>query len=167
MVAPHTGRLIPMLSPSYSKLPARFWSKVEPASNGCWVWTGSKSKGYGYIRYQGKMRLVHRLALIDFTGGMPAGMWALHHCDVRRCVTVSHLYWGTALENTGDRIRRGRSAVLAGETNGMAKLTTPEVLKIRQIYAAGRGTCRSLGRQFGVSKTQITHIVRREQWAHV
>lgn len=29
------------------RLPARFWTKVQPKANGCWHWTGEIS-AYGY-----------------------------------------------------------------------------------------------------------------------
>lgn len=57
---------------------------------------------------------VHRLALILATKEEPAGLLALHTCDVGHCLTPEHLYWGTYGDNLRDawerERRRGHSA---------------------------------------------------------
>ena len=62
-----------------------------------WPYAVNPSNGYPILRHAGEARTGHRLALVVKTGDMPAGMSALHSCDVPACVNVDHLRWG----NTG------------------------------------------------------------------
>ena len=50
----------------------------------------------------------HVLALIEHTGQQPNGRCALHHCDNKRCIEGSHLYWGTKSDNAFDAVARGQ-----------------------------------------------------------
>ena len=51
-----------------------------------------------------------------------------------------------------------------GEKNGRAKLTAEDVRAIRVTVAQGTSLT-ALSRQYGVGRTTIGHIVRRESWA--
>lgn len=81
--------------------------------DGCWLWQ-SKSKtdkGYpvqGIGGRSGYTERVSRIMLFLHTPPPEEGMYALHHCDNPGCVNPSHLYWGTAKQNTSDAIARGR-----------------------------------------------------------
>ena len=159
-----------MNPPDYTSLPDHFWSKVEVAPSGCWLWTASSRRegGYGSFGVSGKVLYAHRLALTDFDGSpYMSDLLALHHCDIPPCVRAAHLYWGTKHDNAADMMRRGRNVVMAGEANGEAKLTDAKVLKIRQLYAADKGTHRSLAAQFGVAKSSVGRILRRTHWKHL
>lgn len=66
----------------------------------CLVWTGyANARGYGYIRSQGKLKRVHRVAWELANGPIPSGMQVDHTCWNRRCVNVSHLRLATPTEN--------------------------------------------------------------------
>jgi hypothetical protein len=60
-----------------------------------------------------------------------------------------------------------------GERSGRARLTTHQVIEIRNRYACGQEqldakvTMRALAAAFGVSTMQIKRIVHREQWKHI
>ena len=54
----------------------------------------------------------------------------------------------------------------SGELHGNAKLSSDDVLMIRQLSAQGVGDWQ-LGLLFGVSRTNIGYIVRRETWRHL
>lgn len=56
---------------------------------------------------------------------------------------------------------------LYGEENTLAKLTTDDVKTIRQIYDGKQWTFATLSKRFGVCKTKIGQIVRRECWKHI
>jgi hypothetical protein len=89
----------------------RFWCKVIKGP-GCWIWTGTTSRGYGNFRVgslaDGTRRkvLAHRYSY-ELVHGRVEEM-LLHSCDVPRCVNPAHLRPGTAKENAADAIERGR-----------------------------------------------------------
>lgn len=83
---------------------------------GCKIWTGRiTGKGYAAFgrRYRGNRAILKRKLGRDL---LP-GMYALHTCDNRACVSEDHLYEGTHQDNMDDMVRRGRS--LTGDKNPM------------------------------------------------
>jgi hypothetical protein len=162
-----------------------------PASRGYGQFsTGSRAQGTF------KNGGAHAFALEKALGRplMP-GMQALHTCDVKMCCRNEppgfyevngimrpchgHLWEGTTQENTADRHAKGRDA--AGERNGcstrpeqyprgeaqwLAKLTEAQVRDIRR--RAADGEFRSvLALEYGMGRSQISRIVRRQTWKHV
>ncbi len=98
-------------------------------------------------------------------GHPPDDFCVLHKCDNPPCVNPAHLFLGTNRDNTHDAMAKGRMA--RGEANGSARLTRAEVIEIRRRYAAGGTTHRTLGVEYGVSRTTISYIVRRQCWRYV
>ena len=81
---------------------------VDPES-GCHKWLGCRTrKGYGQITYRGHRIETHRAMWLLHNGDIPQGMFVLHKCDVRNCIAPQHLYLGTAADNTGDMMSKGR-----------------------------------------------------------
>ena len=172
----------------------RFWSKVNkngpapthrPELGPCWLWTAYTNRD-GYGGFQRGRRgagyvLAHRLSWELHNGPIPAGLHALHACDVRNCVRPSHLFLGTDLDNQRDCIEKGRKVVASGEqsgrhthpertargeANGRSALTELAVRTIRACHEAGFAAPR-LAQIFGVSRPHIHNIVRRKFWRHV
>jgi HNH endonuclease len=91
---------------------ARFAAKVRRSESGCLLWGGAiRGDGYGAFwdgtRYLG----VHRYAWEMANGrAVPLGLYVLHHCDTPLCVEPSHLWIGTAADNSADMVRKGRSS---------------------------------------------------------
>lgn len=98
----------------------RFNEKWIPEPNsGCWLWiAGTMIGGYGsiFIRHEGddwKTRRsvfdgAHRVSWILHRGEIPENLRVCHHCDTPSCVNPSHLFLGTASDNTNDSIKKGR-----------------------------------------------------------
>lgn len=134
----------------------------------CWVWTAStRAKGYGQFNINGGMKPAHRVAWFLVHGAWPTPC-ALHKCDNRLCVNTLHLFEGSVKDNAKDMVDKGRCnpPAKAGEDHGMAKLTTKQVKQIRRLSAKGR-TQTALGRQFGVSQTNISCIVKCQTWKNL
>jgi len=146
-------------------LQERFFSKVEMDPNGgCWLWSDAlNTKGYGCFSVNGVTKSAHRQSWIAFKGPIPKGLHVLHKCDIRSCVNADHLFLGTNQDNVDDKISKGRAPKpLRNEENGKTILTNDQVKEIRRRYAVGVEFYRSLGREFGVSKTHIRRIVQNK-----
>lgn len=147
--------------------PERFWSKVR-RGEGCWTWLASTSpRGYGNIRWRGRKHRANRIAWELERGPVPEGMFVCHSCDNPSCVNPDHLFLGTAKDNAQDRTQKGRNRSCRGETHGMVKLTSQQVLEIRQRWAAGPPNQRLLAQEYGVCRPLISMIVHRRIWAHI
>lgn len=68
-----------------------FELRTTPGENGCIEWTGSRQRGYGQMRYQGKTCLAHRVAWELVNGPIPDGLFLNHKCWNPSCVNVEHL----------------------------------------------------------------------------
>lgn len=143
--------------------------------------TGCRSSRGVFASYQGgyaittiagnrRTQLVTRLVLAHTLGRplLPA-MQACHTCDNPPCVEPSHLWEGTAEENSRDRDAKGRGA--RGLTNGRSRLTPAAVRDIRARYIPGNnqheGNVSTLAAEFGVKPPAIRDVVRRRTWVHV
>jgi hypothetical protein len=63
--------------------------------------------------------------------------------------------------------RRVRAVCFYGIRNGNAKLTARQVRKIRNLYAGGNETCRSLAEKFKVGRQTVHNIIERVIWRGV
>lgn len=153
----------------------RFWAKVAKTEN-CWNWIGRVDRdGYGRINEggrHGKRVMAHRLSYQWAHGDIPEGMMVCHHCDTPKCVNPSHLFLGTAKDNTQDAIRKGRMA--AGEANPKAKLTVAKALLIRELWIQApmsrggkrkkNGTASRIASHVGVPVTSVRDVIYGKSW---
>lgn len=151
---------------------ADFWSKVSRrAPSECWEFTGARDEnGYGRLSvYSHGTSLAHRKAWEETNGPIPPGMFVCHRCDNPPCCNPGHLFLGTNLDNTRDRVAKGRPggtrSPLRGESALNAKLDAEKVREIRRLAEQTGGP--ELARRFGVAHSLIYRIVRRKAWAHV
>lgn len=161
-----------------------------------WI-AGRFSDGYGQMWAGGKNYRSHRVAWVLTSGeiSQDGSLCVCHKCDTPTCCNPTHLFLGTPAENMHDRTSKGRQAkgdksgarlhpetrargdkngarlhperMARGEANGTSKLTAAQVIKIRDLYAAGGVTKMKLGAQFGVKDSAIGKIVARKLWRHV
>jgi hypothetical protein len=145
----------------------RFWENVDQTpgqgpQGDCWEWTkGRVDQGYGRLSVgDGEVR-AHRLSYEIAFGPIPDGMMVCHHCDNPPCCNPNHLFLGTALDNSDDKVAKRRH--LFGMGHHKAKLTDDDV---RTIRADGRMQI-ELAAAYGVTQGLIGMIKRREIWAHI
>jgi hypothetical protein len=93
---------------------ARFWAKIQKTDT-CWLWTGTKTRGYGRFWLDNQKTSAHRFAYELLVGPIPEGLTIDHLCRVRHCVRPDHL---EPVSNRTNTLRgEGRSAVNARKTH--------------------------------------------------
>jgi hypothetical protein len=91
----------------------RFFARGE----GCWLWTGNTSDGYGQIKTSGAMRYAHKVMYEMQIGPVPEGLFLDHICHVRNCVRPDHLRVVTTkqnLENLAGANRNNKTSGVRG-----------------------------------------------------
>lgn len=130
----------------------------------------------GYIRYGlrdgGPMKSIqaHRLVWQSFVERIPAGFQINHINGITDDNRLENLEVVTPSENNLHAFRvLGRKPNVwdrAGEKNGRAKLTEPDIFKIHQLRSEGL-TQQKIADVYGVTQVQISSILRGESWPHV
>jgi hypothetical protein len=146
----------------------RFWSKVKIGeADQCWEWqAGCDTDGYGMFWFNGRMVHASRVAYMLANGSVEE-QCVLHTCDNPPCCNPAHLFPGTHQDNTLDMRAKGRGVDNSGENHGMHKLTEPQVIEIRQLYATQQFSQAELGRRYGYAPATISDIVRRVSWKRI
>lgn len=128
---------------------------------GCWVFTGSCSKGYGRISYKGNRVSIHRLSYSLYNGEIPDGMFVCHKCDNRKCFNPEHLFLGTNSDNLQDCAKKGRHH--HGNQHAMAKINGHTA----QLIRLENGPQSKIAEKFGISQSLVSNIMNRKVWKHV
>lgn len=154
----------------------RFWSHVDrngpearPGLGPCWLWTGYRHPlgghgQFGVKRGEAWITVWTHVYSYALACGEPK-LFVLHHCDVAACVNPEHLYEGTQAENVRDAVQRGRLKPpprMYGEQHPQARLSNEQVEALRALRGVSQ---RELARSFGVSRSQIGRILRKESRA--
>ena len=111
-------------------------------------------------------RTVHRLVALAFIPN-PDNLSDVAHRDGKPANNaVGNLRWSTHADNQNDMRKHG--TMQDGEKSCTAKLSAEQVLEIRQRAAAtGRGAGIVLAKEFGVSRAQISRLIRNRRWRHL
>jgi hypothetical protein len=140
---------------------------VRSRHRGRVLFPGLDTSGYFMVNLHAeqtrKCALVSRLVLSAFDRLPKSGEECRHLDGVRTNNVRSNLAWGTASDNTADKIRHGTVRAPRGEEHGLSKLTTQDVLRIRSKL--GEQSAVSLARDFAVSQQCIEKIAQRKTWA--
>lgn len=147
---------------------AKFWMKVsaEPGQAGCWLWTGARTtprqgEPYGRVRVGGRWMMATRFVWELERGPLPPGQMICHRCDRPLCVRPNHLFAGSALDNVRDMQSKGRAPYSRpGESNGNAVLSDAQVAELRRLYWIEGVKQIDLAPRFGISKVQVSKIIR-------
>ena len=104
---------------------------VKDKETGCWNWAGSISRaGRGRLKVKRKVTIASRASYEAFIGDIPDGLFVCHKCDNPLCVNPSHLFVGSAKDNTMDAVSKGRHP--KHERHNKAKLTMEKANHIRK-----------------------------------
>lgn len=92
---------------------ARFMAYVDVLPNGCWFWTGGRSRGEGNRKWYGSFRLgrhtvrAHRFSSEVLAGQVcPPGHHRGHNCHFSLCVNPDHIEVMTREENQRQKQER-------------------------------------------------------------
>lgn len=108
-----------------------------------------------------KMVYLHRKVYEQCVGEILEGHVVRHSCDNPSCINPKHLSIGTVQDNTDDRTSKGRQA--RGATNGNTKLTSEQVLLIREDERLAK----FVAKDFGISTTHVYYIRNKDSWKHL
>lgn len=139
--------------------------------NGCLIWTKYKNKkGYGKIGMgDNEIIFTHRASWILNSGkSIPKGKFCLHKCDTPSCHEFSHLYIGTASQNTNDMMKKGRHKPVSHNPDGFhtSKLTSDKVSDIKKRIIK-RERISDIARDYGVTDHAICDIKILRTWTAI
>ncbi|MCE9561893.1 MAG: HNH endonuclease [Planctomycetes bacterium] len=102
------------------------------------------------------------MAYILTNGPIHADLVVMHDCDVRSCCNPDHLKAVTQKVNLADMRAKGRAGDCRnfGEKHGRCKLPTGKLDEVKAKYAAKQGSQTALAKEFGISQTHLSRIVR-------
>ncbi len=90
-------------------------------------------------------------------------LYVCHRCNHPYCCNPEHLYLGTPSQNIKDGYADGLFCV-QGEKNGFSKLTTENVVKIKELPFPN---VKELAKEFDVKPHAIYKILEGKTWRHV
>ena len=149
--------------PNWESLYRRIFSRVEvDEESGCWIFTGSKQKGYGAVKASAKNRpsrvmRTHRVVRFMVTGE-DCLVLLRHSCDTRACCNPDHLSPGSYQDNANDRVPP------RGEELYNALLTNAQARELREDVADGMAVPDAM-RKYGLDATLVSRVCRGQSYA--
>lgn len=139
-----------------------FWDNVH-IGEGCWVWYGPMSEGYGRFEFECRNYYAHRLSY-QIHKCDPTSLYVCHTCDNRLCVNPDHLFLSNHYGNQQDKFAKRRQA--KGVETNHALLDDDKVRHIKFLLSIGL-TQRRVARQMNVAQPTISDIKRGVSWKHI
>ena len=131
---------------------------------GCIEWTKHLNiNGYGTLKYKQKNKMAHRFMWEYKFGEIPEGKIICHKCDNRKCVNPEHLFLGTTQDNVDDKMRKGRFVASVGEKSGLSKLTSEQIIAIKNDVRAQQ----AIAKDFGITQSNVSLIKQNKSWKHI
>jgi len=114
-----------------------------------------------------KIYRVHRIVLITFVDVfcLKGFLDACHNDGDKQNNFLDNLRWDTRRNNHADKIKHGTHVY--GSRSTLSKLTEEEVAEMRRLVTLGLKTQKELVEMFGVTKSNVSAIIRRKTWKHV
>jgi hypothetical protein len=145
-----------------------FWKKER-------ILTSKPDKKCGYLSHsvysavqpEKQTFLAHRLVALAFIPNPESKAFVNHKSGVKTDNRPCNLEWCTKPENGAHAVAMGLHTPLRGEANGHSRLTSAQVLEIRQKYGSGQHTTPALAKEFGIGTTTVGYIINRKLWAHI
>lgn len=81
-------------------LPDRMAKKIRVTPDGCWEWTGCRTRNYGRVQVDGNTLYSHRVIYELVCGPIPDGLQLDHLCRNPPCCNPRHLEAVTSRVNT-------------------------------------------------------------------
>lgn len=133
--------------------------------NNCWIFLGSRTtEGYGQVRINGKLYLLHRISALFYLGlDFNSDKQALHKpviCKSKGCWNPEHLYIGTASDNTKDQ-------VIDNVHNNSSKLFCKRKHELNKVGWYSRGNtriCKECQRIKNSIKNKYSRNRRIHEW---
>jgi len=75
---------------------------------GCWLWKGCLTNGYGIFTIKHKNVLAHRISFVHWNGEIKQGLEIDHLCRNRTCCNPAHLETVTHIVN----VKRGNLGII-------------------------------------------------------
>ena len=134
-------------------------------SDECLLWPWSTDRaGYGQVWFEGRLARAHKAAYKIKHGDLPLPL-GRHICNVRGCCSPKHIIPGTQAQNIQDTMAANRH--MKGEAVHTAVLKEADIPVICKRYAKGDVTMGDLARDYQVSDTSISSVIRGISWKHV
>jgi len=125
--------------------------------DGCWGWKASfRPSGYGGLWVNNKNYSINRISWILHFGTIPEGLFVLHKCDNPVCANPNHLFLGTMMDNSKDKISKGRS-------NCNKKLSQDQINDIIKRSFELNECQKQIASLYSITPQAVRYVIKKEE----